>query len=322
MQMRRWTALLALLVLAVSACGSENINAASSSSTPSSSTPGTTPTGPTELTKALLAIENQPKYKPSDWGYIAIDQKTGEVLAAQNPDKMFDPGSTMKSFSVTAALKAYGDDYKITTPVYRAGSVSGDTLNGNLVLVGSGDLSFGLREQPNGSLYYENLPVLDHSYANLGIPGAVEPPGDPLAVLDEFAQKVKAAGITRVNGDVVVDDRLFTPIQWPDGLVSPIWVNENLIDIEVSPGSAAGQPTTIDWRPKTASYTVETQATTVAATEPTAAVRHRDDTRTHRGGRGRSRPAPPRRWWRRRSPIRQHSLERRSSRRCSGRASP
>src|SRR5437868_5769535 len=149
--MRRWTALFALLVLAVSACGSENINAASSSSTPSSSPPsssppssspqGTTPTGPKKLTKALLAIENQPKYEPSDWGYIAIDQETGEVLAAQNPDKMFDPGSTMKSFSVSAALKAYGDDYKITTPVYRAGSVSGGTLTGNLVLVGSGDLS-------------------------------------------------------------------------------------------------------------------------------------------------------------------------------------
>ena len=172
--MRRWTALLALLVLAVSACGSQNINAASSSSTPSSSTPssspqGATPTGPKKLTKALLAIENQPKYEPSDWGYIAIDQETGEVLAAQNPDKMFDPGSTMKSFAVSAALKAYGDDYKITTPVYRVGEVSGRVLNGNLVLVGSGDLSFGLREQPNGSLYYENMPVLDHSYANLGI---------------------------------------------------------------------------------------------------------------------------------------------------------
>src|SRR4051812_40164563 len=270
-QMRRWTALLALLVLAVSACGSASTNAAPSSrTTPSSSAPGTSPTGPAALTKALLAIENQPKYKPSDWGYIAIDQKSGEVLAAQNADKMFDPGSTMKSFSVTAALKAYGDDYKFTTPVYRVGKVSGPVLNGNLVLVGSGDLSLGLREQPNGSLYYENMPVLDHSYANLGIPGAVEPPGDPLAVLDEFAQKVKAAGITSVNGDVVVDDRLFTPIQWPDGIVSPIWVNENLIDIEVSPGSAAGQPTTIDWRPKTASYTVETQATTVAATERTA----------------------------------------------------
>src|SRR5262245_12482026 len=270
MHMRRWMVLLAVVVLAVSACGREITKAASNPSTPSSSTPSSSPTGPANLTKALLAIENQPKYEPSDWGYIAIDQKTGDVLAAQNADKMFDPGSTMKSFAVTAALKAYGNDLTFTTPVFLAGSVSGDTLNGNLIVVGSGDLSFGLREEPDGSLSYENMPVLDHSYANLGIPGAVEPPGDPLGVLDEFAQKVKAAGITRVTGDVVIDDRLFTPIQWPDGLVSPIWVNENLIDIHVAPGSAVGQPTTIpDWRPQTASYTVETQATTVAAKEPT-----------------------------------------------------
>ena len=148
--MKPWTAVLALLVLAVSACGSEITEAG-----PSGSTDDTEPSDQPDLKAALLAIENQAKYKASDWGYIAIDQETGEVLVAQNPDKMFDPGSTMKSFAVTAALDAYGDDYKITTPVFRAGSVSGDTLNGNLILVGSGDLSFGLRAQPDGSLFYE-----------------------------------------------------------------------------------------------------------------------------------------------------------------------
>jgi hypothetical protein len=81
---------------------------------------------------------------------------------------------------------------------------------------------------------------------------------------------VKQSGITRVSGDVVIDDRLFTPKKWPDGLISPIWVNENLIDIEVTPGAAAGQATTIDYRPKTASYSVTSEATTVAAGETTA----------------------------------------------------
>src|SRR5262245_16501121 len=99
MQMRRWTALFASLVLAVSACGTE-ITATG----PGGSTDDTEPADPSELKEALLAIENQAKYKASDWGYIAMDQKSGEVLVAQNPDKMFDPGSTMKSFSVTAAL--------------------------------------------------------------------------------------------------------------------------------------------------------------------------------------------------------------------------
>jgi D-alanyl-D-alanine carboxypeptidase/D-alanyl-D-alanine-endopeptidase (penicillin-binding protein 4) len=228
-------------------------------------------TGPEALTAALVAIEIQPKYEPADWGYSVLDQNSGEVIAAQNADHLFDPGSTMKTYSVSTALRLYGSEYRFETPVYRAGTVNGDALNGNLVLVGSGDLSFGLREQPDGTLYYESTPDLNQSYATVGVPGAVEPPGNPLAALDELASAVRASGITHVNGDVVVDDRLFTPYNgFPDGLISPIWVNENLISILVTPGSAAGQPTSISWRPMTASYAVDNQATTVASTEATS----------------------------------------------------
>ncbi len=268
---RRWTLLLALLVLAISACTNTGGGGkAGPGETPAGAPPGGAAIGPPDLTTALLAIEQGPRYPQSDWGYLVLDQKTGEVLASQSPVRMFDAGSTMKTFAVSAALEHYGNDYVFRTPVSRVGTQSGDTLNGNLVLVGSGDLSFGLRKQPDGSLYYENLPALDHSYATVGFPGAVEPPGDPLSALDELAASVKAAGITRVNGDVAVDDRLFTPHKYPDGLISPIWVNENLIDVEVTPGAGAGQATTIDWRPKTASYTVETQATTIDAKQTTA----------------------------------------------------
>ena len=210
---KRWTVLLALLVLTVSACTNDG---GGTQAPPGGSTAGTAvsgvATGPPDLTSALLAIEQGPRYQQSaDWAYLVLDQKTGEVLASQSPLRMFDAGSTMKTFAVFAALEHYGNDYLFRTPVYRAGTQSGDTLNGNLVLVGSGDLSFGLRKEPDGSLYYENLPALDHSYATVGLPGSVEPPGDPLGALDELAAAVKAAGITRVNGDVVIDDRLFTP---------------------------------------------------------------------------------------------------------------
>jgi D-alanyl-D-alanine carboxypeptidase/D-alanyl-D-alanine-endopeptidase (penicillin-binding protein 4) len=259
-----------VLALVVSACTSEPTTKAAPGSTSVGTAVDAATTGPSALTGSLLAIEQGPRYTQSDWGYLVLDQKTGEVLASQSPVRMFDAGSTMKTFAVSSALEHYGSDYVFRTPIYRAGTQSGSTLNGDLVLVGSGDLSFGLRKQPDGQLSYENLPALDHSYATVGLPGAVEPPGDPLSALDELAGSVKAAGITQVSGDVVVDDRLFTPIKWPDGLVSPIWVNENLIDIEVTSGSAAGQPATIDWRPKTASYTVESQATTVGASETTA----------------------------------------------------
>lgn len=248
--MKRWKLLTAMLV-ASSAQGSA--------------------TEPAGLTAVLAAIQNQPRYQPSDWGYSVLDQETGEVLAAQNPDHLFDPGSTMKTYAVSTALRLYGSDYRFRTPVYRVGNVTDGSLNGNLVLVGSGDLSLGLREQPDGTLYYENAPDLNQSYATIGVPGAVEPPGNPLAGLDELASKVRNSGITHVNGDVVIDDRLFTPCNsFPDGLISPIWVNENLIDALVTPGTAAGQPTSVNWRPLTASYTVDNQTTTVAANETTS----------------------------------------------------
>jgi D-alanyl-D-alanine carboxypeptidase/D-alanyl-D-alanine-endopeptidase (penicillin-binding protein 4) len=229
-------------------------------------------TGPSELLDDLTRIENKPKYEQSDWGYVVLDEKTGKVLVAQNDRKMFDPGSTMKTYSVSTALRMYGSDYEFHTPVYRQGTVAGDALDGNLVLVASGDLSLGLREQPDGTLFYENLPETDQSYADVpGLGNSVQPPGNPLAGLDELAAAVRAAGITQVNGDVVIDDRLFENYAgWPDGLISSMWVNENFIDVEVTPGDA-GQPATIAYRPETAAYTVESTVQTVAkdAKDPT-----------------------------------------------------
>jgi serine-type D-Ala-D-Ala carboxypeptidase/endopeptidase (penicillin-binding protein 4) len=224
--------------------------------------------GPGKVAKTIARIERKPRYRQSDWGYTVLDQKSGKVLAAQNDQKMFDPGSTMKLYSVSTALRLYGPNYRFRTPVYRQGTVADGTLSGNLVMVGSGDLTFGLRERPNGTLYYENLPKADHSYAD-ELPGAVEPPGNPLAGLDQLAAKVRASGISEVNGDVVIDERLFTPYDgFPDGLISPIWVNENLVDLLVRPG-AVGQPASIKWRPMTASYTVRNHVTTVGAKKPT-----------------------------------------------------
>lgn len=227
-------------------------------------------TGPQDLTTALAAIENHSRFDHSTWGYQVVDQKSGHVLASQNGQSMFDPGSTMKIYSTATALRLYGPNYRFTTPAYRQGTMTGGTLNGNLVLVGSGDLSLGLRDKPDGTLYYESEPQLDQSYAGIGLPDAVEPPGNPLAGLDQIAAKVRASGITRVNGNVVVDDRLFTPYNgFPDGEISPIWVNENLVDALVTPG-AAGQAATVNWRPMTAQYTIANQVTTVGANGSTS----------------------------------------------------
>ena len=80
---------------------------------------------------------------------------------------------------------------------------------------------------------------------------------------------MRASGITRVNGNVVIDDRLFTSYAgFPDGLISPMWVNENLIDLLLTPTSV-GQRATLNWRPMTATYAVTNRVTTVGAKKAT-----------------------------------------------------
>jgi D-alanyl-D-alanine carboxypeptidase/D-alanyl-D-alanine-endopeptidase (penicillin-binding protein 4) len=136
--------------------------------------------------------------------------------------------------------------------------------------VASGDTSMGLREQPNGTLFYENRPAVNQNTSNIGKPGAIEPPGNPLAALDQLAGMVRASGITQVDGNVVIDDRLFAPYDgFTDKDITPIWVNENLIDVLVRP-TVVGQPASFTQRPMTATYSVTSQVTTVATDKTTS----------------------------------------------------
>src|ERR1700733_1578007 len=59
--------------------------------------------GPSNLAHSLPAIENSPLYQHSDWGISVDDEKSGQVVVGQNDQKMFDPGSTMKIYSISTA---------------------------------------------------------------------------------------------------------------------------------------------------------------------------------------------------------------------------
>ena len=179
---------------------------------------------------------------------------------------MFVPASTFKTFGVATVLDGYGPDYRFKTPVYQTVTPDEGVLDGNLVMVASGDLSLGLREQTDETMAFANAPEFDHTYANVGAQAGLV--GDPLAGLDDLAQQVYDSGVREVREDVVIDDRLFDPWESPDGLISPIWVNENLIDITMTPTSS-GEAADVDWRPKTAAYTVESDVETVAEGEET-----------------------------------------------------
>jgi D-alanyl-D-alanine carboxypeptidase/D-alanyl-D-alanine-endopeptidase (penicillin-binding protein 4) len=216
------------------------------------------------LPDAALAIMDHPRYAFALWGIYVADRQTGEPIYDLRGDERFLGASTTKLYPGAAALAAYGPEYRFETPIYRTGAIGFDgALDGNLILVASGDPTMGGRTTADDQIAYEPF---DHIYANAFPTLATLTPENPLAGLDELAHQVAAAGIRSVSGDVVIDARLFPAMDKDSYILTPIWINDNLIDLSLTPG-AAGDPATLTWRPETAAFHVENDVRTVAASE-------------------------------------------------------
>ena len=214
------------------------------------------------LSPTAVAIMNSEPYTNGQWAVRVVDVATGEVLVDYNSHVLVEPASVTKTYSVGAAWLKLGPDHRIVTPVVRTGPVSQGVLAGDLVLIAKGDITMGGQTGADGRVVFTNL---DHNDANL-LPGATIAGNNPLAGLDRLARQVKAAGITRVSGDVVIDDRLFITrdLGDNDGPVSPIIINNNLIDLVTSPTSP-GKAAKVRMRPVVAPWTIDNKVTTVAA---------------------------------------------------------
>ncbi len=212
-----------------------------------------------DLGPEITAIMNKPAYQHAQWGLLEIDPENGRVVHSRYPDQFFMPGSTVKLITVSGAWHALGPDHRFTTPVNEIGHRNGSTLTGNLALVAQGDLTMGGRTKPDGSV---DFTPIDHTYAD-DIPGATLTPEDPLAGLDQIARQVRDSGITAVDGDVVIDSRLFTPPPISPQ-PTPLIINDNVIDLLSTP-TAPGQAAQLSWRPQVAPYQVTSNVQTVAA---------------------------------------------------------
>jgi len=198
-------------------------------------------------------------YRNSTWGLRVVDVQSGEVLLDHNPEHKFFIGSVRKIFSVGLLLNELGPDKTYDTPVYRTGSVDDSgVVDGSLVLVASGDLTMGGRTLADGTL---DVTDFDHNEANtLGTAELSKP--DPLQGYKALARQVAAAGVTRVTGDVVVDDRLFQPFDFRGEFqVRPIFVNDDVVDVSLSP-TTAGEPAQVGYRPHSAALSVKNKVLT------------------------------------------------------------
>lgn len=197
------------------------------------------PTVPQAFNQVIRAVTERPAFAGARFGLAVHDLNLGRPIYEYNAREMFAGASTTKIPTVTFALALLGPDFRFHTRLVRAGELDGaGTLHGDLVLVASGDPNLSGRVTPDDKLDFQNI---DHS---IGSPKARLVERNPLQVIEAFAEGVREAGIRRVTGTVLVDTHLFAEGYREPGTyttISPIAVNDNLIDMIVAAGDRVGE---------------------------------------------------------------------------------
>jgi D-alanyl-D-alanine carboxypeptidase/D-alanyl-D-alanine-endopeptidase (penicillin-binding protein 4) len=222
----------------------------------------TSANGSEPLDKRIEAVLQTPGFQTAQWGLLVVDRKTGETVYERNADRMFAPASVTKLYTTAAALLEFGPDHRFLTPIFRRGDVDPNgTLQGDLILVASGDPCLGGRTGPEGELLFEDD---DHTYAGSNGKGTLVK-ANPLAGLESLARDIASAGIKAITGDILIDDRLFDRAPSSGSgptRVTPIVINDNLIDLVVTPADEPGKPAHVEMVPNTSFITLDADVTT------------------------------------------------------------
>lgn len=208
----------------------------------------------------------QPHLQTAQVGMLLVDLASGEDVFERNSGKLFAPASVTKLFSTATALDALGADHRFRTPIHYRGTLEGGVLDGDLILVASGDPTLGGRNAEGGQIAFQDS---DHTYANW-MPDSTLTPQDPLLGIRELARQIAAMGLKRIRGDVLIDTRLFDQSEGSGSgpsRVTPIMVNDNVLDFTFEP-TEPGQPAKVTWRPHTALFQVEINVETVREDVP------------------------------------------------------
>ncbi len=183
-----------------------------------------------------------PDFANAFWG-VRVERLNGRVLYDQNGCKEFVPASNMKLYTTAAALELLGPDFTYETRLEAVGTINAQgLLEGDLVIVGSGDPSFGSWHLKGG--------------------------GDSRELLRSWAEQVKAAGITGIQGDIIGDGRCFTDEYYSDTWEYgdlPYWyatgssglaIEENCFRFRSAPGPNVGDKAILTLIPETDYITV------------------------------------------------------------------
>ncbi len=170
-----------------------------------------------ELQNKITDILNDTNFINANWGVVIRSLKTGEYLYRKDENKLFTPASNLKLFTTAAGLSLLGSGYRYVTNIYADGEINYSTLEGNLIVQGTGDPTI------SGRFFKGNI----------------------YKVFDDWADSLIQLGITKIKGNIIGDDDLFDEVGLGDGWSwdyetywyaaqsSAVSFNDNCIDIKI-----------------------------------------------------------------------------------------
>lgn len=193
----------------------------------------------------------QEKFQAAVWGVKVISLRDGRTIFEHNADKLLIPASNAKLFTGALALDRLGSDFRFRTSLYSTATVSkSGTLRGDLIVCGRGDPTFAARFNE----------------------------GDYRKSLYPVYRALKTAGVKRITGAIIGDESYFRgpPMgygwTWDDlqeyygAETSALTVDDNTIDVAITPGKRIGDPCRIVVKPTTRLLTFINNASTDAPT--------------------------------------------------------
>jgi D-alanyl-D-alanine carboxypeptidase/D-alanyl-D-alanine-endopeptidase (penicillin-binding protein 4) len=189
----------------------------------------------------LFQIINDDFFEQSQIAVSVYDLTEGETLFQHNNKILFHPGSNMKLLTSAAAINYLDSSYKFSTSLYHTGVIEGDTLFGDLYVVGGLDPEFTTDD------------------------------------LDSLIQEVKFLGIKYISNNIYADVSVKDSIYWGEGWMwddepdpgaphlSALNINDNSIEVFVE-GTIVDSHANIILTPETDYVIVDNRTKTVQDT--------------------------------------------------------
>lgn len=183
------------------------------------------------INNAFLEFIQSEELKNASIAFVVIDILSGKPVIQYNENLSIVPASVLKLFTTAAALEILGKDFRFKTELQYQGTIKDSILKGDIFIKGFGDPTLGSRFFK--SYYFSPF------------------------FFDRWADSVRKAGISGIEGNIIGDGSLFSgepiPKTWTWGDISnhygtspnALTIYDNAYTLYFNSGKSIGDSTVI-----------------------------------------------------------------------------